>query len=281
MVYFPSDIELAVKAKCKRYRHSERTAKSYIYWIRRFLNWSRKDLRYISKKDVNAFLQKLNNQNLSGNTLNVAHMAIKFLFEDVMNRRMWVDIKYSKTPQKIPSVLSKEEIRKLLNSISNWKHRLMIEFLYGSGLRVSELLNMKLKDLKLDKNYGYVRNGKGGKDRLIILSKIVREKIKNLIEIENLNGEDSLFQSNRNKKYHMRSIQRIIKNASKKAKLKNWKEISPHILRHSFATHLIENGYDITNVQAMLGHKSPETTLVYTHIASPNLINTKSPLEFL
>ena len=99
----------------------------------------------------------------------------------------------------------------------------MIEFLYGSGLRVSELINMRVRDLELDKNYGYVRNGKGGKDRLITLSKIVKEKIKNLIE----------------------------------------------------------NGYDITNVQAILGHKSPETTLIYTHIASPNLVNTKSPLDEL
>ena len=115
----------------------------------------------------------------------------------------------------MPSVLSKEEVRKLLNAISNWKHRLMIEFIYSSGLRVSELLNMKIKDLELDKNYGYVRNGKGGKDRLIVLSKIVKEKIKNLIEIEKLERENFLFQSNRNKKYHMRSIQKIIRNASR------------------------------------------------------------------
>lgn len=206
-------------------------------------------------------------------------MALRFLFTQVLEKRMWIDIKYSKTPQKIPSVLSKEEVRKLLNAISNWKHRLMIEFLYGSGLRVSELLNIKLKDLELDKSYGYVRNGKGGKDRLIVLPNVVAEKIKNLVEIEKLKEEDFLFQSNRNKRYHMRSIQKIVRNASKKAKLKNWKEIHPHTLRHSFATHLIQNGYDVTNVQAMLGHKSPETSLIYTHIASPNMINIKSPLD--
>ena len=197
--------------------------------------------------------------------MNTYHMAIRFLFENVLEKRMRIDIKYSKIPERLPEVLSKEEVRKLLNAISNWKHRLMIEFLYGSGLRVSELINMKVKDLELNKNYGYVRNGKGGKDRLITLSKIVKEKIINLIKIEDLEDKDYIFQSNRNKKYNIKSLQKIVLNASKIAKLN--KKVHPHTLRHSFATHLIENGYDLNNVQAMLDHKSPETTMIYTHIA--------------
>jgi integrase/recombinase XerD len=124
-----------------------------------------------------------------------------------------------------------------------------------------------------------IRNGKGGKNILITLSKIVKEKIINLIEIESLVNEDYVFQSNRKKKYNFKSLQKIILNASKKVKLN--KRVHPHTLRHSFATHLIENGYDINNVQAMLGHKSPETTMICTHIASPNLVNTKSPLDEL
>lgn len=279
MSYIPTDIEGKIKKECYRRRFSPRTTKTYFYCIQRFLNHTKKEIKYISKKDVRLFLEYLSSKNLAGNTMNTYHMAIRFLFENVLEKRMWIDIKYSKVPRKMPTFLSKEDVRKLLNAISNWKHRLMIEFLYSSGLRVSELLNMKIKDLELDKNYGYVRNGKGGKDRLIVLSKIVREKIKNLIEIEELERDNILFKSNRNKKYHMRSIQKITQNASRKAGLKNWKEIHPHTLRHSFATHLIENGYDVTNVQAMLGHKSPETSLIYVHMASPNLINVKSPLD--
>lgn len=279
MSYIPINVEETIKKECRRRRLSPKTTKTYLYCINRFLNWSKKDLGKISKKDVKEFLNYLSDKNLSGNTLNTHHMAIRFLFENVLEKRMWIDIKYSKVPERLPSVLTKEEIKKLLNAISNWKHRLMIEFLYGSGLRVSELLNLKLKDLNLDKNYGFVRNGKGGKDRLIVIPFVVIEKTKNLIEIEKLSENNFIFISNRKRKYSVRSIQKIIRNASKKAKLKNWKEIHPHTLRHSFATHLIESGYDITNVQAMLGHKSPETTLIYTHIASPNLVSIKSPLD--
>ncbi|MBU0958482.1 MAG: tyrosine-type recombinase/integrase [Nanoarchaeota archaeon] len=279
MSYYPVDIDKAVIKECKRRRLSPQTAKTYIYSINRFLSWCGKEIGKISKKDVRLFLGNLSEDGLSGNTLNTYHMAIRFLFQDVLDKKMWINIKYSKVPEKLPSVLSKEEIRGLLNSIPNWKHRLMIEFLYSAGLRVSELLNIKIKDLNLEKNFGYVRNGKGGKDRLIILSKIVKEKIKSLIEMENLEKEGYLFQSNRNKKYSVRSVQQIIRKSSKKAELKNWKEIHPHTLRHSFATHLIENGYDVSQVQALLGHKSPETTMIYTHISSPKMINIKSPLD--
>ncbi|MBU0894443.1 MAG: tyrosine-type recombinase/integrase [Nanoarchaeota archaeon] len=281
MSYYPVDIEKAVLKECKRRRLSPRTAKTYIYCINRFLKWCKQDIGKISKKDVRLFLDYLSEKDLSGNSLNTYHMAIRFLFVDVLDKKMWINIKYSKVPEKLPCVLSKEEIKRLLNAITNWKHRLMIEFLYSSGLRVSELLNIKIKDLELDKNFGYVRNGKGGKDRLIILSKVVKEKIKNLIEMENLEKQDFLFQSNRNKKYSVRSIQKIIRKSSQKSKIEKWKEIHPHTLRHSFATQLIENGYDISQVQALLGHKSPETTMVYTHISSPKMINVKSPLDNL
>lgn len=281
MSYYPVDVEKAVLKECKRRRLSPRTAKTYFYCINRFLKWCKKEIGKISKKDVRLFLEYLSDKKLSGNSLNTYHMAIRFLFVDVLDKKMWINIKYSKVPEKLPAVLSKDETRKLLNAISNWKHRLMVEFLYSSGLRVSELLNIKLKDLELEKNFGYVRNGKGGKDRLIILSKVVKEKIKNLIELENLEKDDFLFQSNRNRKYSVRSIQKIIRNSSRKAKLENYKEIHPHTLRHSFATHLIENEYDVSQVQALLGHKSPETTMIYTHISSPKMINVKSPLDGL
>lgn len=279
MVSFPVDLDSKITKECKRRRLSPRTIKTYLYTIHKFLNWTKKDLRYISKKDVRLFLEFLSDKNLAGNTMNTYHMAIRFLFENVLEKRMWIDIKYSKTPRKLPEVLSKEEVKKLIDSIKNFKHQLMICFMYSSGLRVSELINMKVKDLNLEKNFGFVRNGKGGKDRLITLSNNLIPAIRKLINNENLGENDYLFQSNRGKKYSIRTIQKIVDKSAKLCRIK--RKIHPHTLRHSFATHLIENGYDVTNVQALLGHKSPETTLIYTHIASPSLINTKSPLESL
>ena len=281
MSYYPVDIEKAVKTKAMRRRLSPNTIKTYLFCINKFLKWSGKEqnLGHISKKDVRLFLEHLSGKGKAGNTLNTYHMAIRFLFEEVLEKRMWINIKYSKTPKRLPEVLSKEESKKLFEAIKNSKHSFMIMFMYSAGLRVSELLNIRVKDLELEKGYGYVRNGKGNKDRLIVISKKLIPVFKRIIELDELTKDDLLFKSNRDKKYSPRTIQEIVKKACKKAGIK--RKIHPHTLRHSFATHLIENGYDVTNVQAMLGHKSPETTLVYTHIASPNLVNTQSPLDDL
>ncbi len=279
MVYVPVDVEEAVKRECKRRRYSSRTVKTYIYCINRFLKFARKSLDKISKKDVRKFLEHLSDKKLAGNTMNTYHMAIRFLFEEVLDKRIWVDIKYSKVPEKLPVVLSKDEIRRLFDVIKNPKHKLMIQLMYGAGLRVSELINLCVKDLELEKGFGWVRSGKGGKDRLFVISEKLIPSIKELIVKEELGLEYYLFCSNRDKRYHMRSLQQIVKKAARKAKI--GKNIGCHTLRHSFATHLIENGSSVSEVQALLGHKSPETTFVYVHTASPKLIKIKSPLDNL
>jgi integrase/recombinase XerD len=275
MTYIPVDVEAAVRRECKRRRYSERTAKTYVFCINRFLKWSNKDIGKVSKKDVRMFLEHLSSDK-TGSTMNVYHMAIRFLFQDVLDKKMWINIHYSKIPEALPTVLTKKEVLLLLNNITNPKHKLMTGFLYSSGLRVSELLNMKVKDIYIDENYGFVRRGKGNKDRIFILSEKLKDGLKALVE-ENLNKEDYLFSSNRGRKYSPRSIQEIIKKAAKTAGIK--KHVHPHTLRHSFATHLIENNYSVSEVQSLLGHKSPETTFIYLHTASPNMIKVKSPLD--
>lgn len=271
------DIDESIKKEGNRRRFSPKTIKTYQNCVKKFLLFSGKTIDKISKKDAREFLSYLaNKRKVAGSTLHVNHMAIRFFLEDVLNKRMRLNIKYSRNPRKFPIALGKIEIKNLLNSIENEKHRLMAELMYGAGLRVSELINLKIKDLELDKNYGFVRNGKGGKDRLFIIDPLIKDKIKKLIIEENLENEGYLFKSNRNKKYNVASLRKIIKNAGKRAGIK--KNISCHTLRHSFATHLIQNGYDVSAVQAMLGHKSPETSMIYIHMASPNMINIKSPL---
>jgi len=279
MPYIPIDWKASVQKECKRRGYSERTSKAYIYCIERFLKFTGKGLDKISKKDVRLFLENLSDKDMSGNTMNVYHMAIRFLFQKVLDKKMWIDIKYSKVPVKIPVVLTKDEIEKLFPSIENQKHRLMIEFLYSSGMRVSEIVNLSVKDLDIKNSYGWVRRGKGNKDRLFIIAESLKPKITKLITEENPLPESPLFYTNRKTKYTIRTIQQILKKASRKSKI--GKKVSPHVLRHSFATHLIENGYSISEVQILLGHKSPETTLVYLHTAAPTLIKVKSPLDEL
>lgn len=162
----------------------------------------------ISKKDVRLFLEHLSDKERAGNTMNVYHMAVKFLFEDVLRKRMWINIKYSKVPEKLPVVLSKEEVKKLFNAIENPKHKLMIQLMYSAGLRVSELINLRVRDLEIERGFGFVRGGKGKKDRLFIIANKLKDKIKNLIEKEMLESESYLFTSNRRNKYNIRSLQR-------------------------------------------------------------------------
>lgn len=279
MVYFPIDIEKSIIKECKRRGYSEKTSKSYIYCINKFIKYTKKSIDKISKKDVRLFLESLSEKNLAGNTMNLYHMAIRFLFEDVLDKRIWIDIKYSKTPRKLPVVLTKEEIKRLFDSIKNPKHKLMIQLMYSAGLRVSELLNLKIKDLEIDKGYGFVRKGKGNKDRIFIMADSLKDITGKFIRSKKINEYNYLFTSINGKKYDASSVRQIIKKAKKNSGIN--KNISCHTLRHSFATHLIENGYSISEVQALLGHKSPETTFVYVHTASPTLIKVKSPLDNL
>ena len=152
-------------------------------------------------------------------------------------------------------------------------------FRYFSDLRLFKLINLKIKEIDFENDFGYIRNGKGGKDRIFALSRLLKEEILKLIQSERLQNNDYLFRTTRGDKYSSKTVQEIIKKACKRAEIN--KKVHPHTLRHSFATHLIENGYAVNEVQAMLGHKSPETSMIYVHSASPNFIKIKSPLDSL
>jgi len=272
------EIAEAIRKEASRRKYSPRTIETYQKCVERFFCYCGKEPKEVTKKDVKEFLEDLDNNGKSGGTIHVYLNSLKFFFEDVLRRNMQIDIRYSRRPGKLPFVLSKDEVKKLFGKISNWKHRLMIELLYGAGLRVSELINIKIKDLKIDSNYGFVRQGKGNKDRMFIIAETIKSKIIELIKNEGLQNEDNLFLTNRKEKYSVRSLQVIVKDAAKLAGL-NYKEIHCHTLRHSFATHLIEQGQSVSEVQSLLGHKSPETTMIYLHTSTLSMINIKSPLD--
>ncbi|MBU2634507.1 MAG: site-specific integrase [Nanoarchaeota archaeon] len=271
------DVIEKYKKELLRRNYSLKTIKTYNYCLKNFFNFCHKDPKKFTKKDIKDYLETLSNK--SGSTTNVNLQALKFLMEEILHKRKYFyHIKYSKTPKKLPTVLTKEEVINLINSICNLKHRLMIELLYSAGLRVSELVNLKVFHLDFENNYGFVRKGKGNKDRLFIIAQSLKYELLKYIKENKLELGSYIFKGQRGA-YSVRSIQEIVKKAAKKAKIR--KNVHPHTLRHSYATHLIENGYDVASVQSLLGHNSIETTMLYLHIASPSMINVKSPLDSL
>ncbi len=167
---------------------------------------------------------------------------------------------------------------RLFDAIQNPKHSLMVRLMYSAGLRVGELVNLRVKDLEFDKSYGWVRKGKGNKDRLFILSESINQELLDFIAANSLAAHDWIFKG-RHAHLTTRTVYAIVRKASNLASLD--KRVHPHTLRHSFATHLIENGYDVTRVQSLLGHNSTDTTMVYVHMASPEILNVRSPYDSL
>lgn len=272
------DIIELMKKEMLRRKYSIRTISTYSLCLNKFLNYCKKGPRKITKKDIKDYLDNLQERNKTGSTINIHLNALKFAMQEILNKNFMVKIKYSKTPKALPIVLTKEETVKLINSIDNEKHKLMVKLIYGAGLRVSELVNLKIIDLDLEKNYGWVRHGKGNKDRLFIIANAIKDELLIHIKENNLGSEDYLFESY-NGHISARTIQNIIKKATKKAKIP--KNVHPHTLRHSFSTHLIEDGYDIISLQSLLGHNSAQTTMMYVHMASHRLISVKSPIDRL
>lgn len=273
------DVHDSVKRELRRRKYSEKTIKTYLYCIDKFFSKCHKTIDKISKKEIKEFLNEISKKGKAGNTINVYLNALKFFFEEILGKKMKLNIKYSKIPKKIPLILTKQEIKNLFDFIENKKYRLMTKLMYSAGLRVSELINLKIKDLEIDDGYGWVRKGKGKKDRLFIIAESLKDEIRKFIGSKKLDEYGYLFVSNRRDKYSIRTLQSIIKKAVKKAGLD--KKISCHTLRHSFATHLIEDGYSVSEVQSLLGHTSPKTTFTYLHTSAPNLINVKSPIDDL
>jgi len=185
-----------------------------------------------------------------------------------------IEIQSAKRPIKLPVVLSRNEIEKILQTIINTKHKLLLSLAYGAGLRVSEAISLQVQDIDLDERVIHIKLAKGQKDRISLLPEKLISYLQNLIVGKSRN--DLVFLSERGGKLSVRTAQKIFENALKKAKIN--KGATFHSLRHSFATHLLENGIDVRYVQELLGHSNIRTTQVYTHVTNPRLKNIKSPL---
>jgi integrase/recombinase XerD len=255
---------------------SPRTVKMYMFYNRKFLEFIKKTPEQVTEEDIKTYIaKKMAEDNISPKSIVLIKSALKFFYDEILKRNI-VTLKTPKTSRKLPTVLTRDEVKRLFDVVDNQKHRLIMMFLYSSGLRLSELINLKVSDLELTEGIGWVRGGKGGKDRMFILSNKLIDELKNFVKDKK--ESDYIF-SGRNGIMSDRNVQKIVSYAAKKAGLN--KKVSPHTLRHSFATHLLESGENIRKIQLLLGHSQLNTTQIYTHVSTEELKKIKNPLDNL
>jgi len=253
---------------------SDYTLRNYLDFNKRLLGHAKKNPDQINTQDIKNFLaDKMNDKATSSTILFLS--SIRFAYSNVLDKDPTLRIKRPKKEHKIPIVLTREEIISLIDSTSTIKSRLILQLLYSSGLRVSEIVNLKIQDLDPNENMGWVRKGKGKKDRMFIFSKKLSKKLQKFIA----KHVDWEYLFSKTKPLSTRNIQKIVQKATKKAEIN--KSVHPHTLRHSFATHLLESGVDIRKIQVLLGHASLSTTMLYTHISSSELMKIPNPLDEL
>ncbi len=258
---------------------SPKTVKQYIYFNRDFLNFIKKEPEQINKEDVQKYLSYLNNVlKRSGSTLNVAYSALKFYYKKIIDYDFFESIRRPKKEKTLPDVLSKDEIKKIIEVTKNLKHRALISIIYAAGLRVSEAVKLRFSDLDFERNILFVRQSKGKKDRITIFSKKMQSIISDYIKV--YRPTFWLFEGWTSEKHlSIRSVQKIFEKSKNLAKIQ--KDVSIHSLRHSFATHLLEKGVQIRYIQQLLGHSNIKTTEIYTHVANNKLEQIESPLDSL
>ncbi len=308
-----------------RFRHlSPRTEEAYWGWVRRFLQFHKmgeqwRHPRELGGPEVQAFLSHLAvERKVAAATQNQALNALVFCYEEVLGVELEQGMAFerAKRPQRLPVVLSQEEIKKLLAAVHP-EFQLPVRLLYGSGLRLMELLRLRVKDVDVDRRQVTVRSGKGDKDRVTMLPESVVELLRaHLVRRRQVHAADTeaghgmvwlpealarkypaaagewgwqwVFamnslsvdrQSKQMRRHHLLedAVQRAVKAAGRQAGLA--KPVTPHTLRHSFATHLLENGYDIRTVQELLGHADVTTTQIYTHVMQKPGLGVRSPLD--
>jgi len=254
--------------------YSPKTRKAYLLYIKDYIIFSKKFGIKSKQNAIEDYLLKKQSKGQSPQTINLALNAIKFFYAQVLKNPQKINLKFAKRSKKLPIVLSREEIENILLETSNSKYRLMIALAYGCGLRVSEVVSLKVADLNIEELTISIREAKGKKDRISVLPKKLQNDLKNLIAGKS--GDEYLFGSSRGGKLTTTSLQKMFKKSLAKTDIK--KQATFHSLRHSFATHLLENGVDVRYVRELLGHANIRTTQLYTQVTNPNLKNIKSPL---
>lgn len=249
--------------------YSRDTIKRYLWFNRDLIDFARKEPKYVTGADVRAYLLHLGNlRRYSAASIRLAWNALRFYYYLMWKRPFFRDIPLPKREQRMPDVLTKDEMRRMVEATENVKHRIVLLLLYGAGLRLSEVVGLRRGDFMLEQKIGVVRQGKGKKDRYFIIPSSVMTYISGM-------GYDGKHIFNVTK----RTVELIVAHAAQKAGIR--KQVTPHTLRHSFATHVLESGTDIRVIQRLLGHKSIQTTQLYTHISTQQIRNVCSPADSL
>lgn len=259
-------------------RYAKSTVSTYYTFMADFLDYTgQKPMGEIDNRDVERFAEDIlapfgYSRSSHRQFISALKQLIAFRPDMLIEE---VKLNQPRMPVILPSVLSKEEVIRLLINTRNLKHRAALTMIYSSGLRISELLHLKLSNIDIDRRQVFIESGKGHKDRVVIFAENFLPMYHNYIRtyhplkyfIEGKPGE----------RYSAESIRAIVKRSARLAEIR--KRVTPHTLRHSFATHLLENGVDIRYIQELLGHSSPKTTMIYTHVSRKDILSIHSPLD--
>lgn len=242
---------------------SKHTKEAYLRANKKFLEFIKKEPEAVTKDDIKYYLATLIDEGKAARTVNQSRSALLFYYNDVKERG-FTNIKAPKIGQQHPVVLTKDEISRLIDAAGSTQSERIIKLLYATGMRVSEVVKLRFEDIGEDGTV-HIKSGKGNKDRITIFPEALREELR---------GTGYVFGDS---PMTTRNVQQIIKRAAKRAGIQ--KHVTPHVLRHSFATHLLEDGTDVRIIQELLGHSNLQTTQIYTHVSKETIKNVKSPLD--
>ena len=267
-----------VKHWMQQKRYSANTIKTYISFIHGFfadhphLAWDGITEEIILSYNHKQFIKEGKSYSTQNQWINAIKLYLKVHHLDVGELE---DIERPRKKYNLPSVLSLEEVQSILRSVNNIKHKTLLMLIYSSGLRIGDALRLELKDIKSDEQLIHIRGGKGNKDRLVPLSQVMLEQLR--MYYHAYKPETYLFEGKVGKPYSRSSAQKVFKKAVARAGIK--RRVTLHTLRHSYATHLTNRGVNVQYLQEILGHKSPKTTMLYTHLSGKDIRNIQSPLD--
>lgn len=261
-------------------RRSPRTIKSYIQQVKNlFIHYPNSNPDKITDHQIKDYIiYKIKSANISVSSQNQFINAIKAYYKRVLHQeREILELRRPKKPNALPHILSESEVSRILHTVDNLKHRCILMLIYSGGLRVSEVINLKIKDIDSKRMQIFIKGGKGKKDRYTLLSQKALKQLRPYFQ--QYHPYDWLFEGVHGGQYSTRSVQNLFQKAVKLSRIQ--KRPTLHTLRHSFATHLLEKGISLRHIQSLLGHESTQTTEIYTHITQQSLNNIQSPLDNL